>query len=559
MRVLTLLNLPNTMRSAQRVREILAVLMRHGFGELIDQMGLQSWAHGASRWLLRSADDDGPSPFGWEERIRMSFEELGPTFVKLGQVLATRPDLIPMSLVLELRKLQDDVPPFPLEEARQVVVEELGRPLEEAFARFDEVPLAAASIAQVHRAALPDGTEVVVKIQRPELRRVIGRDLAILRGFSRLLHSRVPELRRFDLPGITQEFAAALRLESDFTNERANIERFRRLWADDPLVDAPEPFPSHCGERVLTMGFVDGVKVTDVEGVEALGVDPGAVARRGTHIALRSIFEHGFFHADPHPGNFFVLPGGRITLIDFGMMGVIDDQRLGELLTFLVSILLNDPEMMVRLFLELDLIEDSTDLRALKREIKSIVDRYYNVPLGQIDIGRFIQQVFEVVVRHDVRLPADLLLVAKAITTMEGIAQEIDPTYDPITEMRPYLMRTYVMRVLDPSLHARELARNVADLTLLLRRLPGEVRTLLKKARKGELRFVTASEDLERRLDRADRRANRALVTAMACAAGLGGTALVIAGHQTGGLVLLSGAGFSAAWALWAILRSGRL
>ncbi len=438
MSVGSVLRLPRTLRNVGRVREILSVLVRHGFGELIDQLGLGSWVTVAGRvafrrgsWTKRSLD----------ERVRMALEELGPTFVKLGQLMATRPDLVPMSMVLELRKLQDDVPPFPSDEAGAVIEEELGRPLGELFAHFETEPLAAASVAQVHRARLHDGAEVVVKVQRPDLQRVITRDLEILRGFADLVHEKVPESRQFDLPGVAREFAAALRAEADFTNERANIDRFNRLWAEDPMVAAPRTYPERSGTRVLTMELIDGVKVTDLAGLKRIGVEPREVARRGTHVALVSIFTHGFFHGDPHPGNFFVLPGGKVTLIDFGMMGSLDTERIDELLSFLVAILLNDPEMMVRLFLELDLVSEHTDLRGLKREIKAIVERYESVPLGEIDLGRFIQAVFEVVVKHDVRLPPDLLIVGKSLTTIEGIAQEIDPSFDPLAEMRPFLGR----------------------------------------------------------------------------------------------------------------------
>lgn len=566
MNVSTLLNIPHTVKSVGRVREILMVLMKHGFGELIDQIGLRSWLSAAGRVVTFRARRESTRRT-IEERIRMVFEDLGPAFVKLGQVLATRPDLIPMSLITELRKLQDDVPPFPMEAVRALVQGELGDSLENLYAHFDETPLAAASIGQVHRARLKSGEEVVVKVQRPELQRTIERDLRILAGLAQLIHDKTPDFRKFKLPDIVAEFSTALRRETDFTNERWNMDRFCELWADDPLVSAPTSYPALCTARVLTMGFVDGVKVTDTEGLEAIGVDPREVAQRGTRIALTSIFEHGFFHADPHPGNFFVLakapaegqtgPQAGVTLIDFGMMGVVDRERLDELLTFLVSVVMNDPEMMVRLFVEMDLIEDTTDLRALKRDIKTLTDRYLNVPVGEIDLGRFLNQVFDMVMRHDVQMPADLLLVGKALTTMQGIAQEIDPSYDPIAEMRPYLVRTYVMRVLDPAHHARELARDFQDLTRFLRKLPGELRALLKRARRGELRFVQATEDLDLILARADRRANRALAVGIGGLLSLVGVGLLAVGDKDLGYgCLIFGAAWGA-WAWWGILRSG--
>jgi ubiquinone biosynthesis protein len=543
-----------------RVREILGVFVRHGFGEVIDRSGIKGWFTFSGRLRLRRREAEQKLRLTLEERIRMCFEDLGPTFIKLGQVLGTRPDLIPMSLVLELRKLQDQVPPFPAADALNVFETDLGAHPDEVFEFFDEIPLAAASIAQVHKAKLRTGEDVAVKIQRPELGRVINQDLQIIRGLANLIHEKVPEVRQFDLPGIAREFSAALRLESDFTNERFNMERFAKLWEEDPLVSAPRTYPDLCSARILTMEYIDGVKVTDIEGLERIEADNAHVAQLGTAIALKSIFDHGFFHADPHPGNFFVLPGGRITLIDFGMMGNLDRQRLDELLSFLIAILTNDPDMMVRLFIELDIIHDETDVRALKREIKLIIDRYNHVPIGEIDIGRFIEQVFQMVIKHDVRLPADLMLVAKAITTMEGIAQEIAPHYDPIEEMRPYLMKTYVLHTLDPARHAKEVARDVGELTLLVRSLPHELRVLLKKLRKGQFRLVTSEENFSQIQEQQNRRVNRIITAVLSM--GLFGTAALLTANDYEGtgptIMYILATGFLL-WSWRGIWRSGGL
>jgi len=541
-----------------RVREILGVLIRHGFGELVDRMGVRGWFVFRRRLKPGMGEVSKKAQRSFEERMRLVFEELGPIYIKLGQMLATRPDLIPMSLVLELRKLQDDVAHLPLHQIRQVILDDLGKPLEELFISFEQEPLAAASIAQVHRARLSDGTEVAVKVQRPNLDRIIAHDLQILRGFANLIHEKVPEARRYDLPGIVHEFGQALRVESDFNNERHNILRFNKLWADDESVRAPGVYAELSGRRVLTMELIDGAKVTDLEKMKSVGASPEIVSRKCIEVALKSIFDHGYFHADPHPGNFFVKADNEIVLIDFGMMGNLDRERLDELLSFLVSILTNDPDMMVRLFHELDIIGDDTNLRNLKREIKIIIDRYNNLSLGEIDLGAFIQQVFDVVVRHDVQLPADLLLVAKAMTVIQGIAQELDPDLDPLEAMRPFLIKTYVMHSLDPAHHAKSLARDFSELSMLLRRLPRELRVLLKKARKGELRVVTATEDLNEILERQDRRTNRALVLSGGLGGVLGGTLMHTSGMTgwgpntmfvMGGLFLL--------WGWMGIVRSG--
>jgi len=556
MRVNTLLQLPRTVRNMRRLREIVAVLLRHGFGEVVDQLDLHPWISFFKKLRFWEKSDSWTNRT-LEARIRLSLEELGPTFVKLGQVLASRPDLVPMALVVELRKLQDDVPPFEFDDVRRVIHEDLGSPLDEIYTDFSKEPIAAASIAQVHLATLHDGREVVVKVQRPELRRVIDGDLQILEALAGLMHQRIPEIQRFNLPGISREFAAALKLESDFTNERSNMDRFARIWADDPMVNSPVSYPKYCSQRVLTMEFVKGIKVTDREKLKALNIEPIEIARRGTNVALRGVFEHGFFHADPHPGNFFILQDGSITLIDFGMMGVLDRQRIDELLSFLVSILINDPDMMVRLFLELDIIEETTNMRALKREIKTLIDRYYSVPLGEIDLGRFITQVFEVVTKHDVQLPPDLLLVGKSLTVMEGIAQEVEPSYDPVAEVRPYLLRTYVMRVLDPAHHAREIAKQAADYALLFKQLPTEARSILKKVRRGQIRLTTVNEGQAQVLASESRRTNRVVSAALSGISLLCGTALYMGDHATESLLFLGIGGLWFAWSWLGVLRSG--
>lgn len=556
MRVNTLIQLPRTVRNMRRLREIVAVLLRHGFGEIVDQLDLHPWVSFLKKLRFWEQSSDWTNRT-LETRIRLSFEELGPTFVKLGQVLASRPDLVPMKLVTELRKLQDDVPPFHFEEVERVVAEDLGSPLADLYKDFSTDPIAAASIAQVHLATLHDGREVVVKVQRPELRRVIDGDLQILTALAGLMDQRIPEIRRFNLPGIVLEFAAALKLESDFTNERSNMERFARLWADDPMVNSPISYPRYSSERVLTMEFVKGIKVTDRQSLKDLNIEPIEIARRGTNVALRGVFEHGFFHADPHPGNFFILPDGGVTLIDFGMMGVLDRQRIDELLSFLVSILINDTEMMVRLFLELDIIEETTNMRDLRREIKTLIDRYYSVPIGEIDLGRFITQIFEVITKHDVNLPPDLLLVAKSLTVIEGIAQDVEPSYDPVSEMRPFLLRTYVMRILDPAHHAREIAKQASDYALLFKQLPGEARSILKKARRGQLRVITQNEGQDRVIAAQNRRTNRAVSATLAGISLLCGTALYLGEHPTESLLFLALGGLWFAWSWLGVLRSG--
>jgi len=509
-----LLRLPHLARNLGRLRHVTTVVVRHGFGHVVVRAGLDRALGPLVRGIAFGEPSADIADLSWEHRVRLVLESLGPTYVKLGQVAATRPDIIPMSLVFELRKLQDKVGGFSGAAARRMVEGELGGPVEQFFSSFDDTPLAAASIAQVHRATLPDGTHAVVKIQRPNLDATIAADLDLLGMMAEALEDNVPEARQFRPVTLIDEFARNLRRETDFTNERANIERMRRNVAANPDVHVPATWPLLSTRRVLTMEFIDGCKVTDAAQMQQWGIDAKRIADIGTRLSMASIFEHGFFHADPHPGNFFILQDGRIALIDFGSMGSIDPDTIDDLLTFLVSLLLNDPEMLVSQFIDLGLVEDTVDARQMQGEIAEIMARYNGAAIGQIDIGQFITEVFETVVRYQVRLPVELILIGKAISTMEGIARDLCPSYNPLEELRPYLVQLYVKRVLDPKTYSKRIYRVVHDWWGLVRVAPSDLRGLLRRAKHGSLQLQVRDPDALVLRARGERVVNRALLAA---------------------------------------------
>ncbi len=510
-----LLKLPQYARNLARLRQVLAVLARHGFGHWLVRAGLDKYASPTTRGMaLTESENTALEALTWELRVRHCCEELGPTFVKLGQVAATRPDLIPMSLIFELRKLQDDVAPFGFADVKQIVEADLGKPLTELYSRFDEKPIAAASIGQVHRAALLDGQAVVVKVQRPGLEYTIRTDLDLLAMMARLIEERVPEAAAFRPVDAIDQFARGLKRETDFLSELDNIERFRRNFADDPRLHLPITYPELSTKRVLTMEFIDGFKVNNLAKLEEHGISGEVIAKSGTEIIIRSIFEHGFFHADPHPGNFFILPDGRIALIDFGMMGAVDRDTIDDLLSFMVALLLSDTEMLVTQFIDLGLVDDTVNVRAMQGEIADIMARYNGRTLAQLDIGVFIAEIFEAVVRYHVRLPVELILIGKSISTVEGIAQEIYPAFNPLEELRPHLVELYARRMLDPKAHTRKLYRIFHDYSGLLRVLPGEIRGVLRRLKTGELTLNVRDPGAEQRALRHERSLNRALVSA---------------------------------------------
>lgn len=505
---------PWRLRDLGRVRRIASVLVRHGFADVAVRLGwparLRAWT---AALLRRPAPDIESIPV--ETRIRRVLEELGPTFIKFGQVLATRVDLLPMSLVLELKRLHDHVTPFSFEEVRAIVEADLGRPMNDVFESFEEEPVASASIAQVHRARVrpgvagPEALDVVVKVQRPHLRDVVQADLRILAGVAAMLERRFPAVRPFRPRALVEEFRKSLSRETDFLAEMHAMVRYKTMFVDEPRLFVPDPIEPLCTRRVLVMQRVDGVKVTDIEGLRALNVDLKSLVEVGMRVTMRSIFEFGFFHADPHPGNFFIRPDGSIALLDFGMMGSMEPERLDELLTYLVAMVTGDVERMVQVLADADLVGDDTDMRALRGDLRAILDRYAGSRIGAVDVTSFLTESMEVARRHHVILPADLLLVGKAIAIMEGLGREVYPEFEPIEAVRPLLTELYVRRTLDAGRHTQTLLRTLLDGANLLREAPHDLRRILRKVRRGDFKIQVQSLHEEERQRGLHARTNR--------------------------------------------------
>ncbi|NUN48971.1 MAG: AarF/ABC1/UbiB kinase family protein [Candidatus Brocadiae bacterium] len=523
----SLTRIPQALRNIGRGRQILTVLTRHGFADVLARVGLE----GASQTFLKifTLNRYRPDPSGHstEERIRMAMEELGPTFVKLGQILATRPDLVPLSLVHELKKLEDRVLPFPGAEARAEVESELGKPVGELFQSFEEAPLAAGSIAQVHRAVLKDGQRVVVKVRRPGLERIIRTDLDIMAKLAQLMEENLPESRSYHPRAIVAEFARSIVREIDFTREAFSIRKFERNFRDDERFVVPRVYPEMCTKKLLTVEFIDGLKVTSLDELRRGGHNPAAIARNGVQYVLLQIFRHGFFHGDPHAGNMFVLPGDKLCLVDYGLMGALDEDRLDELLSFMAGVVQKDAARVVRSFRHMGIVPEETDLRALRLDAQDLVERYTDVPLGRVDIGRFFAELFEVLTRHQIRVPADIHLLGKALATAEGIARQLDPGLDLIPEIRPFIVKTYLERLARFRSLGRDVRRAAEDYARLFQALPGEVNRILTQLRKGELEVAAHFRDQDRLVRDGNRSSNR-VATGLVMAGILIGSAMLV-------------------------------
>src|SRR5262245_51607339 len=395
-----------TYRHVNRYRQILTVLFKYGFGELVDRLRIGHYLEIGLQLISRKPREQVES-LTTAERVRLALEELGPTFIKLGQVISTRPDLVPVEFADELAKLREHVPPFPFEQVRQIVETELGGPLEQVYERFDEQSLAAASIGQVHRAVLHGGDEVVVKVQRPNIQGIIEIDLEILMHLATLAEKHAEGIALHRPGRIVEEFARVIERELDFTTEAAHLERFATLFRNDDTIYVPRVHRSATTPLVLTMEYVPVIPVTDVAALRSDGLDPKLIAARGTQLTLKQLFVLGFFHADPHPGNVFVLPGNVICLLDFGMMGRLDRAGRETFGDLIYAVAHRDSAHAATALLHLTEHDDDTDVdpRRLERDVAEFIDVRVAAELRDLDFGKLLQGLLDLVNRHRLRIP----------------------------------------------------------------------------------------------------------------------------------------------------------
>ncbi|HEY1014870.1 MAG TPA: AarF/ABC1/UbiB kinase family protein [Herpetosiphonaceae bacterium] len=549
-------------RYFRRYRQIAWVLTRHGFGALATQLGLRGFLSWPARLLRRPLRQRLSAP----ARLRLVLIALGPTFVKLGQILSTRPDLFPAPYIEELSRLQDTVPPFPSEQAIALVEEELGRPIDELFAAFEPVPLAAASLGQVHAATLHSGESVVVKIQRPDIKASVTTDLAILNELAGLAQEQTVLGQRYKLVDLAWEFGATLREELDYRREARNAERFRQNFRGIKTAYIPIVYHELTSERVLTSERLYGVKINDLAGLDAAGMDRVRVARHSAQLILKEVFSDGFFHADPHPGNFFVLPNEVIGAIDFGMVGTLDRDSTQGLVRLLLALAQDDMPSAVRALEQLHIVSRRNITPAMRRDLRRLMDRLVDRSLADISARETGDALLALVQRHELTMPAPLALLLKTLAMMEGTGLQLDPNLDVFGIVRPYAARA-ILDLNSPLKMGGKLLDDARSALELAGELPRNLNDALRMLAEGELTFKVANEEvtfLARELGRAANRLAEALLIAAFVIGLLGVLIAVDLGGWTGFLpTLLSiGAVLSVlvlgALLLIGMLRSGR-
>lgn len=528
-----------------RYAEIARALSRHGLGYLVAVSGLDRRVPLHRRMPLPTADPEHSPP----AHVRLALEELGATFVKLGQILSTRPDLLPVAYQLELAKLHDAAPAIPADTVRELIREELGCEPEEVFASFDIVPLAAASIGQAHAARLTDGTEVVIKVRRPGVVEQVEEDLEILKNLAVQANRRWPAGAAYDLVALVDEFAVTLRGELDYLREGRNAERFAANFADDPDVHIPRVFWATTTSRVLTLERLRGLKVSDATALAAAGVDARALAERATEVIARMIFEHGFFHADPHPGNLFIEADGTIGLVDFGMVGELDEELRDRLGILLLAIARADADRITKALLNLGMATEAVDRTALRRDIATFVRRYENRSLGEIRVGTLVNEIFAVMRRHRLQLPRELVLILKMVVMTEGMGAQLDPDFQLGAVLRPYAEELVAERV-SPLALAKRLRLAGVEAAQMSVELPDQLRRLVsaldRDLDRDRSQISIRIEELEPLIGRMEQVGNR-MVAGAITAALLQGLAQVVAakppGRWTSAAVYAAGAG----------------
>jgi ubiquinone biosynthesis protein len=551
------------LRNLQRYHQILNILVKHGFGYILDRMNISTYFQMGKKILLRRGE---PRPgLTLPEEIRVVLEDLGPTFIKLGQLLSTRPFLIPPEFIRELSKLQDKVKPAPFETIRPVIEKELNGKLEETFSWFDEHCIAAASIAQAYKAKTKDGSDVVVKVQRPGIKRIVETDMAILRDLAHLLEKHIPESVQYDPLGIVEELSRTMSQELDFTTEARNIEQFANNFADDPTIYVMKVFWNYTTDKILTVEFIKGVKISDINVLKEQGFDLREISRNGARIILKQIFIDGFFHADPHPGNIFILPDNVISMVDFGMVGRLDEELRDYISDLLAAAMQKDVDEILRVFNRLGIVEDLSETVALRRDVYEFLDRYYGVPLFKLNIKTVMDDIFSTLQRNQLRIRADLMLLAKALGTYEEVGRMLDPELDLVAQARPFV-RSLMFQKYSPGRQSRSILKLIRDFNNLIRVFPRELEFLIKKIRKGQLTIEFEHRGLDNLVLELERASNR-LASSLIIAALILASSFVIRlklkplifDYSVMGIAGFLFAGFLGIWLAIGILRSGKL
>jgi len=549
-------------RDLGRLHDIATIMIRYGFGDIVRRLGMSRFLEHAGK-VLHWKDAEKMARMEPPERVRRAFEEMGPTFVKLGQILATRVDLFSSEWVREFEKLQDQIPPRSFEQLRPQIEEDLGAAPEDIFTQLQTDALAAGSIAQVHRARLKTGEDVILKIRHPGIRPVIEADLRLLARLAEIAQQEIPESRRFHPIDVVRQVTLSLRRELDLANEGHNAERIANNFSDDPTISIPKVYWQWTSERINVQQYIDGIPGRDIQAIKNAGLNPGTLAIRGANAVLKMVLEDGFFHADPHPGNLFYLPGNCIVFIDVGMVGRLSARRRAQVIDLLRGLVAKDTSLVIDVILNwADDVNVNSENLAI--DIDAFLDNFYGLTLRQLKLAAMLTELTIIMRDHELAMPPDLALLLKVFITLEGLGRQLDPDFDMVAEATPFVKRAMLARY-QPDALAKRGWRNFTDIIDMLSDLPRDIRYLLKSARRGVLQFNVDISRLDRFGHELDRAASRLTVGLVTSALIIGASIVmtVEGGPTLFGLPVLGLLGFAGAcigglWLVISIWRAGR-
>lgn len=568
---MSILNLPRTLHSVPRVMTILRVLSKYGFGWAVERLQLQNyvpsldWFRRTKQVEVHEPDIDPMESIGI--RIAKAAEELGPTFVKLAQMASTRPDILPAEIISELSRLQDDVQPFPAEQARRVLRDSLGADPSEVFQRFADEPFASGSIGQVHRAVTKGGRDVVVKIKRPGVDQTIATDMYILKFLADRAEAHMPELRPYRPKMLVDEFAESIRRELDFINEASTTARFHEAFAGDLAIHTPEVHWELTGPSVLTLEFMQGITLREALEERKAECDCRQLAKSLAECFLKQYFELGYFHSDPHPGNLLIQPPAGLVVFDYGMTAQLSDEQAGHLVFAIVGAVNHEIDAVIDVFADLGALGPATDRNLLRRDLSLLLDKYYGLPIKRMDLGELFPELLETVRRNDVALPREFVALLKSLATVSGVVLQLDPDFDLLSLIKPRLKRMLAERA-SPRRIARMLGMSTWHILSVLRDAPRALRDMVRHLGRGHVQVNIKHENIDHLASELDRSSNR-LAVAILTAATIVGSSMLLA-MQTDVTVLhmpiryigLAGYALSLIMGIGlviAIIRSGRL
>jgi len=551
-------------KNVTRLIKIVSIIGRYGFSAFLSR--LRSGLGTVPVHIFHIRQEQSTKTLSEPERMRLAVEELGPAFIKMGQILSLRPDIIPPEYAAALEKLQDKNPHVPFEQIKQVVENEMGLPLSDMFDDFEHIPVASGSIAQVHSAVLREsGEHVAVKVLKPKTREIIEKDLAIMRLFTRLAIHYIPELRQYHPEEVLHEFSEILLGELNFMHEAHVMARFSRFFSGKEYVHIPAVYQEHTTARVIVMEFIDGIKISDIQAIEGAGMDKKSIVENGGHIALSEVFEFGFFHADPHPGNLFVLPGNVIAPVDFGITGYIDREGVLLIGNILSAFIEQDVDRVIRYLRRYNFIPEDTDIRRLKIDLYEIMDMARDRSISKLDVPSSLHGLFNLTRKYRINLPGEYLLILRTFLGVDGLGRKLYPDFN-ITEFSKSYVKKWFVSQYSPGKYMKDMLSVLDDLNFFIRSLPAELGQVLRKFTVGRLRLPIFHENLDRAVSEIDRVGNRLSFAVIIAALILSSSILVqagigpfIKGYPVPGLAGFFAAAIMGIWLLIGIIRSGRL